>query len=312
MSFGNSALEKSVSKDVKEKGFQRYILSEVTRDVDGTSLLEGWESVNGLQGRAVGNEETTTHGLQLWHRDFGEVSISNERNITADLGQVWCHDALHVRSVNTEGGLDLLEGWDSKAGDVADSHVGGEGQVWELEGQVKTIVVDDQLLGNVGDLGVDVAKVGVVGDLKTLDLLQVDTVERGKVGIGDEDLVGLRDWAVEVQGIKRWEGGPLDSIDLLEGWERESGEEGESGQSHGHGDGGEGLRLKGDELSAALGDQVSVNLANAVKVDNTTGILVDDNVSLEFLAGRSDGGGITLVLDLNRLLVTDLVGGLGC
>ena len=48
MSFGNSALEKSVSKDVKEKGLWRYVLSEVAGDVDGTSLLEGWESVNGL------------------------------------------------------------------------------------------------------------------------------------------------------------------------------------------------------------------------------------------------------------------------
>ena len=132
------------------------------------------------------------------------------------------------------------------------------------------------------------------------------------MGIGDEDLVGLGDWAVEVQGIEGWEGGPLNSIDLLEGWERESREEGESGQSHGLGDGGEGLSLKGDELGAALGNQASVNLANAGEVDNITRILVDDDVSLELLAGRGDGRGITLVLDLNRLLSADLVGGLGC
>lgn len=132
------------------------------------------------------------------------------------------------------------------------------------------------------------------------------------MGIGDEDRVGLGDWAVEVQGIEGWEGGPLDSIDLLEGWERESREDGESGQSHGLGDGGEGLSLKGDEHGAALSDQVSVNLANTVEVDNTACTLVDDDVSLELLAGRGDGGGITLVLDLDGLLLADLVGGLGC
>ena len=96
------------------KWFEEWedILSEVTGDVDSTSLLERSEAVNGLEGRAVGNQETTTDRLQQWHGDVCKVSISDVGDITSDLGQVWCHDALHVGSVNTESGVDGLEGWD--------------------------------------------------------------------------------------------------------------------------------------------------------------------------------------------------------
>ncbi len=287
------------------------VLSEVTRDVDSTSGLELWETINVHELGAVRNEETSTDGGQHWHRDVGQLGITDVSDITTNIGQVWCHDRLHVGSVNTERGVDGLKGWNGELGDVADGHVVGPDQVWKLEVQVKAVVVDGQSLGDVGDLGGDGAEESVVGDLEGVDLLEVDALEGGEGGISDEDSLGLGQWSLEVQRLEGVERGPVESTDLRENWHGQVGHDGQGLEVHGSANGGEAVGGELGQLDNLNRSQITRNLRDTIKVDGALNSVGNLDVSVEFLALGGDVGGIGLVLD-GGILGTDLWSLLGC
>lgn len=272
------------------------ILGEVSGDVDGSSGAELWETIDSQEVGAVGNEKTTTDSLELWHGDVAELAVTDESDITTNLGQVWCHDGAHVGAVDTEGGVDRLEGWNAELGDVANGHVVCPLKVWERKLEVWSVVVDDQSGGDVTNLSGDGAEESIVGDLEESDLVEVDAVEGGESSIGDEDAVSLAQWSREGELLKSVEGSPLNGTDLLEDWHDQGRHDGQLGEAHGTSDGGQGVGTKGWEADGLDGDQVTVELLDTIKVDGLDDILADNNVTGEGRA-RSKSQGVGLVLN---------------
>jgi hypothetical protein len=289
---------------------RKDILGEVSGDGDGTSsALEGLESGDVQKLAVVGDQETTSDGLEKGHGDVSQRRVGNESNVTSDLGQVGGDNRLHVGSVDTEGGVDNLQGRNAEAGNVADGHVEGPDQVREGERQVGAVVVDDERLGDVANLGIDLAEVGVVGDLEAVDGGKVDTIETGQGSISDEDGLGLGDTGGEGERLESIEGRPRDGADTGQRWELEAAHEGQAGELHGSADGAERGGGKGRQLDGFVGNQVTVELLDAVE-SNVSGwdIGGDLDVTGEGRAAAK-GIGIGLAGDGHRCLLADGVCG---
>lgn len=274
------------------------ILGEVSGDADGTSsALEGRESGDVQQLGVVGDQETTSNSLQKGHGDVGQRRVGNKGNVTSDLGQVGGQNRLHVGSVDTEGGVDNLQGRNAEAGNVADGHVEGPDQVGEGELQVGAVVVDDERLGDVADLGVDLAEVGVVGDLKAVDGGKVDAFEGGESSVSDEDGLGLGETSGEGELLESIEGGPRDGADLGQRWERQAGHGGQAGELDGSADGAKRGGRQRSQEDGIVGNQVTVDLLDAVE-SNASGRNLgrDLNVTGEGRAAAK-GVGIGLARD---------------
>lgn len=175
----------------------KYLRSEVSREVNGTSnRCESWET-DGVKSSVVGNLVCTSDALQDREGNVGKLAVSNngQRSNTGceatNGGQVWCTEAVHVVSVESKRSVDSGQRRHLDARDISEGHVGSPDQVGESDSQLHAIGIDVNSVGDVGDLGVEGLQVVVVVNSEGADSVQVDTIQVAQEGVTDGDTAGL-------------------------------------------------------------------------------------------------------------------------
>ena len=153
------------------------LLAEVAVEVEGTADgLETREAIDGLQSSVVGKLKTTTNGLELRHGDVSQILVADESKSLANEGEVRRGERLKEVGVESHRAIDRGERWDADLGDVAEGHVVGPLKVGEDCAHVAAVGLEDEGVGDVAELHVDVVEVGVVRDGHRVNDLQVDAV----------------------------------------------------------------------------------------------------------------------------------------
>lgn len=181
----------------------KYLLGEVTDQADSTR--NGSEiSETGDVGvfAVVGNGETATNGLQRWHGNVAEVAVVDKRKGATDGGEVSAGDGGELIAVETERTVDSLERRSRVNGDVTQSHVVGPDQVGENGRDVVAVGLDGQRCGDVTKLHVDLLEVVVVGDVNSVNNLEINTVEGVELSVLDVELRGSLDTSGERQTLE--------------------------------------------------------------------------------------------------------------
>jgi len=219
--------------------------------------------------------------LQKGHGNIVEGRVGNYGEITANGGKVWCVNALHIVAVETKGGVNGSEGWDVDGGDVSESHVVSEDQVWKIEIQVGSIGVHVERSSHVSKLGAEVLQVLVVVDVEHVNRLQVDTVQVVELGIRDDERVSARDTQIEGEELKSVQSLPEDSVNTGQHGEYERGHDGQALQVEGTSNGSQGGSFEGSQVDSSLANKTALNLIDTIQSDVTSGARGNENRSLD-------------------------------
>lgn len=139
---------------VKE-GFAN-LLGEVSVHVGGTTnSLKSWEDDGGQEG-VVLDLKTTGDSLEGNHCHVGQQGVGVDSQGTSDGSQVWCGKTSDGVLVETERSTDVVQRWNGQGWDVAEGQVLGAHQVGEAGSETVTVGLQDQGLGDVGNLEADV------------------------------------------------------------------------------------------------------------------------------------------------------------
>lgn len=161
-----------------------------------------------------------------------------------------------------------MQRWDRDGGAAAEGQVGGRDEVGEAGGEAVTVALQDQRLGDVGDLEADVLEQPVVGNGDAVDGLHVDAIEGGEEGVLDVQCLGRADVGGEAELVEIGEGLKVEVADVRELREAERGED-----------------------LAVVDGEVTANLLQAVGAHGCeVGGVLDDEVAGDCLyAGNVDG-----------------------
>lgn len=274
-----------------------YVLGEVAGEVKRASNGgEVLETVNGVKSGVVGDLVTTTHSLEHWHGDVGQIRVGNKGEGRAGAGQVWCHERGEVVLVESEGSVDRGQGWHHDLRAVAERHVGGPLEVGEIHGQVLSVGLNVEEGRDVANLSADGLEVVVVVDVEGADRGQVDAIEGAELGVGDEHIGRRRDTLGEGEGLESWESGPGDGSNRGQSREGQGGEDGEIGEGEDTADGAKLVSGQGSQVRGTLNGEGTRDLFNAVQGKSARNAGCDDDGTADGCAG-CESSGISLALD---------------
>ncbi len=269
------------------------VAAHVESSVDGLKL---GEAINLNELGVVCDLQVAGDLGELRERDVGQVLVGDQGNSLANRSQVGSREGLKTVVVKTKGAVQGLKGGDRDGTTESEGQVASPDEVGQLNLDGLVVVGKSQRSGDIAKLHGDLINVTVVGNEDSVDLLDVDTLERAKSGVLDVDLVGLVDLGCEANLLQVGQGVPLDGIDALELGEADGVETGQAIEVHLSV---ELLEVAGADLlhlGVVRGDQVALDLLDAVERDVVGGASRNGNVAGEGRAG-SDGARVTGILD---------------
>lgn len=161
--------------------------AEVNSSRDGLELGE----VNVRELVVTANNEASLDSLENGHADVGQGGVVVEGQISGG-GQVGGGESLELSTPEAELALELLQGGHGDRANVTEGHVGGSGEVGELNLKLVPVTSEvNQVGGILQVVDVDGLQVGVVGDLELADSLEGDTVQGGKTSVGDDNITSI-------------------------------------------------------------------------------------------------------------------------
>lgn len=273
------------------------LLGEVAVECESTADgSEIGKSVHVVVKGVVGNLESTSNGLQERHGHVGEVGVGDKGKRATDVGDVGALDKGELVVVETERTVNGLEGRRGVSADIAQSHVVGPHQVGEDDGDVVSVGLNGQSVGDVAELHGDVLEVGVVGDVDSVDNLEVDSVEGGELGVLDVQLGGGLDTSAEGETLESRESLPGNGANIGELGEAQGRQNGQAVEVELVSDGLERASRDLSDLSDIVGNQATLDLLDAVEGNAVGGASGNGNATSEGGA-RCEGRCITSVLN---------------
>jgi hypothetical protein len=218
---------------------------------------------------------------ELRERDVGQVLVGDQGNSLADSGKVGSSERLESVVVETERAVHAFERGDRNGSAESEGQVASPDEVGQVDLEGLVVLGDDHGFRDVAELHGDIINVTVVRDENSVDLLNVDTLERAKSGVLDVDRVGLSDLASEANLLQSRQGVPLDGVDALELGEVDSVETGQVVEYH---LAVELFQVVGADLpqvGGSVGDQVTLDLLDTGNGDVIGGAGRDGDVTGE-------------------------------
>lgn len=260
--------EMSESKDIG------YLRGEVTTAVDSTTNVSQNGEGQVLESGVVDDGETTTNVLEDGQVQGGHIGIVDERNITSlGLGEVGQRQLGEVVGVEASRAVDDLQSGCCEGGGVGNGELLSPGERGQADGQVLTVGLEDQVVGQAGKGQVDGLETAVVVQVEQANGLErvAETSEGAQVGVADGDVGSSLDTSSEGQLAQSREGGPGDGAHGGEGSQAQGGESGKVVEGEGVRDGlqrASGQRDQGQAVSS----QASLNLGNRSQVDSSSSV----------------------------------------
>ncbi len=181
-------------------GVQRWcLLLEGSAKEHVLDALKLGETGDLVQLGVVDNGQITGDGGEVGERDVGKLGVVDEGDGTtvlggADAGKVGSRVGLEVGvGVKLDTVLDLLEGGGAEALDVGNLDLVGRLELSQVDLHVVAVVGEDQSLGDVDQVGVELGKSLVVVDGQAVDGSEVETTNIAEESIGNVDGAGLGD-----------------------------------------------------------------------------------------------------------------------
>lgn len=278
---------------------------KVTTEQDAANNLEVGEAVDLEELSVVDDGQATNDLSQSRKGDISQGLVVDERDSALDLGEVGSDEGLHLGvHVELEGGGDALKQRNRQGASVGNLDLGGRLKERHGDLELVSVVVDDELGGDVDQVRLEGGETVVVVDVDGVDRGKLEARQAVKVSIGDTDNVGLgHTLSTEHQASQLGETVHLELLDRpqrihLNGIQRFAVVKGEGAI-----DGGDGVAGEGEESGDVGNEQVSVDLLRAIDDHGTSEVLADNDVGLNDLA----------VDHLRRLADLDIPGAcLGC
>lgn len=264
------------------------VLVEDTTEVKSASNgLQSGEVGNALKVGVVGNEETTTDGLERRTREVVQVTAGDESNVIAGRSQIRSRERLESTIVEAHGATDAGQGGHANIRGVDEGQVSGVLQVRQADLEIRRVGGEGQAAGDVGQ-GVDVhlGEVSVVVDVHLGNGFQLDTGQVGQGGIGNLDIVGTADASTKVEGLEGGQRNELDGVHTRQRVELEASKDGEALKVEDTADGTKLVSGDRSELSGVETCQVTTDGTNTIELDSAGGLLRDDHIALELRAVR--------------------------
>lgn len=247
---------------------------EVTTAVDSTTNIGQNRESQVLEGSVVDNSQTTTNILQDWQVKGSHVGVVDERNVTSlGLGEVGERQRGEVVRVEAGGAVDNLQKGSREGGGVGDGKLLSPCERVQADGQVLTVGLEDQVIGQAGKGQVHGLETAVVVQIEKSNGLErvTETSEGAQVSVADGDVGGSLDTSREGELAQSRKGGPGDGAHRSQGGQAQSGECGKVVESEGIRDGLERAGRQRDQ-GQAVGSQASLDLSNGTQVDRSASI----------------------------------------
>lgn len=284
-----------------------YLLGHVAADVNGTfNGPEVLEAVDGDELGVVGNLVLATDGRQFGERDVGERRVGDEGDATG-LREVGRGEGLEEVVLEDQRSVHAGQRRQHDLAAVTEGHVQGRLQVGEAGDEALGVGLEGQRGGDVLELRLDTGQVRVVVDVEVLHHLQVNALERYKLSVGDQDVLGSADTRRKGQVLQRGQSLPLDGVDLAKLGEGETRQGGEVVKHKASADPGQAAGLDGVDAERAGAVQLAVDSLDASQGEVAIILRSDDDVSRDGSTVAAQGIGIALVLDLVGLLIATVL-----
>lgn len=272
------------------------LLGEIAVEVESASNSgKLGETVDDHEIGVVLDGETTTNLLQLREGDVGKVLVGDDGQVTlvgTDSGKVGALQGRELVRVETERSVNGNQRVEGNLGDVAEGHVVGPDQVGEDGGDVATVGLDVERVGDVTELHGDVVQVVVVGDEDSVDNSKVDTIKGLELSVLDVELAGLLDTSGERELLETSKGVPLDRVDLAKLRERQSRENLQLVEDESTTDGLEAVTRDGRNQRVVVCDEVTRDSSNTRDVHALSDTSGNGDRARESCA-RREGRGIS-------------------
>ena len=274
---------------------QSSLLGKVAPELDGTAnALHLGESVDLIEVRVVGDQETAANAGEHGEGDVGQTGVANERDIARrSRGQVGSAERGEVVRVETSGSVNGDKRGSAEVRHVGNGHVGNPDEVGQRDLQVLTVGLDVQVVREIAKLGGKVGETAVVVDVHGSKRLDIDTVQAAQEGVGNDDARGLGNTTGEGETAESRERGPRDAADAAELGEGQSGQHGDVVQGESTANGGEAASSKGGDQAVVGEREVTSDGLKTTEIDGTDSGGSDNHVTLDGRAGRAEGSGLS-------------------
>ncbi|ANB13187.1 Pof1p [Sugiyamaella lignohabitans] len=263
--LGRRRLNVNTTLDQSQRG--QLGRAEVTSEVNGTTnRLDLGESENRTQLGVVGNLESSANSAQLRERDVGKLVIRNNSQRTTDLSELGEGKSVDGVVNETSRSIDNSDVGHRDRRNVSESDVVGPLKTGERGGNLLSIERDVQRLSNSLKVDIDLVEISVVVDIKSVNIVNIDTLKRSQGSVGNGDALGLVNNVVELDATKTSQVQPVDSTNRGQLRHCQSTQSRENLQIKSSTNGLKRRSIDRAQVGGIVGNQVTGDLLNTVDV----------------------------------------------